>query len=175
MFRRPSVCLSKFIAPKLQGQRYYCDYKNFTWQKPQGSFSGIMLYNSITKQKDPLHFINNQSNLTWYSCGPTVYDHSHIGHARCYVQQDIALRILEYFNINLHYVMGITDIDDKIINKAQNLVQDNSLDILNKKSPIQQIASKYEDSFWQVKKILLKFKRNSTNLVKCKGYGYFRY
>ena len=60
------------------------------------------------------------SPLTWYSCGPTVYDSSHLGHARTYVCTDIIRRIMtDYFNVRLTYAMGITDIDDKIINKAK--------------------------------------------------------
>lgn len=53
---------------------------------------------------------------TWYSCGPTVYDASHIGHASCYVKQDILQRVLrQHFGINLVTAMNITDVDDKII------------------------------------------------------------
>lgn len=59
--------------------------------------------------------------VSWYSCGPTVYDASHLGHARTYVCTDVIRRILtNYFNVNLNYAMGITDIDDKIIDKARS-------------------------------------------------------
>lgn len=51
-----------------------------------------------------------------YNCGPTVYSHSHLGHARTYISADIVLRILrKYFNYDVHFVQNITDIDDKII------------------------------------------------------------
>jgi cysteinyl-tRNA synthetase len=61
------------------------------------------------------------SPLTWYSCGPTVYDVAHLGHARTYVCQDIIRRILvDYFRIDAVFAMGITDIDDKIIDKAKS-------------------------------------------------------
>lgn len=53
--------------------------------------------------------------ITWYSCGPTVYDASHFGHAWSYVTFDIIRRILEdYFNYDVLLVMNITDIDDKV-------------------------------------------------------------
>ena len=53
--------------------------------------------------------------MSWYNCGPTVYDLSHLGHARNYVSQDIIRRILEqYFGYDVHLVMNITDIDDKV-------------------------------------------------------------
>ena len=57
--------------------------------------------------------------MTWYSCGPTVYDESHMGHARTYVSFDIMRRLItDYFGYNVQLVMNITDIDDKIIRKA---------------------------------------------------------
>uniref|UniRef100_K3W8N7 cysteine--tRNA ligase n=1 Tax=Globisporangium ultimum (strain ATCC 200006 / CBS 805.95 / DAOM BR144) TaxID=431595 RepID=K3W8N7_GLOUD len=58
--------------------------------------------------------------LKWYACGPTVYDRAHLGHARAYVSQDILRRILEKrFRYNVFLVMGVTDVDDKIIKRAQ--------------------------------------------------------
>lgn len=60
-----------------------------------------------------------QEVLTWYSCGPTVYDAAHIGHARAYVCTDIIRRILtDVFGVRVNYAMGVTDIDDKIIARA---------------------------------------------------------
>lgn len=57
--------------------------------------------------------------VTWYCCGPTVYSHSHLGHARCYVVFDTMKRIMEReFGLVVQYSMNITDIDDKIINAA---------------------------------------------------------
>jgi cysteinyl-tRNA synthetase len=58
--------------------------------------------------------------ILWYTCGPTVYDHSHMGHARAYLTFDIIRRIMEdYFNYQILYHSNITDIDDKIILKAR--------------------------------------------------------
>ncbi|CAL4063127.1 unnamed protein product, partial [Meganyctiphanes norvegica] len=65
----------------------------------------------------------NPNVLTWYTCGPTVYDSAHIGHALCYVKLDIIRRILvSMFDLNVVMVMGITDIDDKIINRANEVI-----------------------------------------------------
>ena len=59
--------------------------------------------------------------ITWYSCGPTVYDAAHIGHARSYVCTDIIRRILcDVYNKDVNFAMGVTDIDDKIIERAAN-------------------------------------------------------
>ena len=57
----------------------------------------------------------NGNTIHWYSCGPTVYDKSHMGHARSYVSFDIIRKILKnYFGYNVFYQINITDIDDKV-------------------------------------------------------------
>ena len=59
----------------------------------------------------------NGNTIHWYSCGPTVYDKSHMGHARSYVSFDIIRKILKnYFGYNVFYQINITDIDDKVCN-----------------------------------------------------------
>lgn len=55
--------------------------QNYTWAYPTGNETGVCLYNPVAKKKVPL-VIQNSGYLSWYSCGPTVYDDSHIGHAR---------------------------------------------------------------------------------------------
>ncbi|XP_046482968.1 cysteine--tRNA ligase, mitochondrial isoform X1 [Neodiprion pinetum] len=88
------------------------------WIQPTGFDTGIVVYNPIVKSKVPL-ITRNEGYASWYMCGPTVYDSAHIGHACSYVKLDIIRRILvEYFDINLITMMGITDIDDKIIKKS---------------------------------------------------------
>ncbi len=58
--------------------------------------------------------------LKWYSCGPTVYDSAHLGHARTYVSLDVIRRVLtDYFRFDITYALGITDVDDKIIARAR--------------------------------------------------------
>lgn len=112
-------------------------YNHVEWQQPSGSDTGISIYNCIAKKKVPLILNNNLA--TWYSCGPTVYDSAHIGHASCYVKLDIIQRILiDYFNLNLITSMGVTDIDDKIIKRSQE----------SEKSP-EDIAKEYELEFWK--------------------------
>ena len=60
------------------------------------------------------------SKVTWYNCGPTVYDASHMGHARTYLTFDILRRVMsDYFGYEVFFVMNITDIDDKIIKRAR--------------------------------------------------------
>lgn len=60
--------------------------------------------------------------LTWYCCGPTVYDAGHMGHARNFVTTDVLRRILrDYFGYDVVFVQNVTDIDDKIIVRARQL------------------------------------------------------
>lgn len=53
----------------------------YQWVPPTGYDTGIQIYNRVVKQKVPLIFVN-KNLVKWYICGPTVYDDSHIGHAR---------------------------------------------------------------------------------------------
>ncbi|KAF9564747.1 cysteinyl-tRNA synthetase [Agrocybe pediades] len=79
----------------------------------------LRVYNSLTKSKNEFVPLNGR-RVKWYNCGPTVYDASHMGHARNYVTQDILRRIMtDYFGYDVHFVMNITDIDDKIIIRAR--------------------------------------------------------
>ncbi|KAK9435501.1 cysteinyl-tRNA synthetase [Metarhizium brunneum] len=80
----------------------------------------IKVHNSL-KPGPPVPFVPMEpGKVSWYACGPTVYDKSHLGHARNYVTSDIIRRIMmHYFGFNVKYVMNMTDVDDKIILKAR--------------------------------------------------------
>jgi cysteinyl-tRNA synthetase len=82
--------------------------------------TGLHVYNSLSREKVPFVTRDGSKQVTWYICGPTVYDSSHLGHARNYVTFDIIRRIMkEYFGYYILYVMNVTDVDDKIINRAR--------------------------------------------------------
>ena len=90
------------------------------WAAPRKKDTSVLkLYNSLTREKEV--FVPQFGNrILWYSCGPTVYDASHMGHARSYISFDILRRVLsDYFGYDILYVMNITDIDDKIIKRAR--------------------------------------------------------
>ncbi|NXG08855.1 SYCM protein, partial [Sakesphorus luctuosus] len=91
------------------------------WAPPAGHDCGIVAYNSRSRSKEPL-VLATEGVATWYSCGPTVYDQAHLGHACSYVRFDIIRRIMtRFFGIEVIMVMGITDIDDKIIKRANEM------------------------------------------------------
>lgn len=72
-----------------------------------------------TEEKEALS-TQESGLMKWYSCGPTVYDDAHLGHARAYVTFDIMRRLISnYTSTAVDYALGVTDIDDKIIRRAQ--------------------------------------------------------
>jgi cysteinyl-tRNA synthetase len=80
----------------------------------------LYLFNSITSTLE--RFEHDKSiPIKWYTCGPTIYSSAHLGHARTFISFDIVRRVLTYLGYNIIYVMNITDIDDKIINKVKEL------------------------------------------------------
>jgi cysteinyl-tRNA synthetase len=90
------------------------------WHKPaQQTLPTLKIQNSLTRQKEP--FVTMEPNhIKWYICGPTVYNKSHLGHARTYIGFDIIRRVMTgYFGYDVTFVMNITDIDDKIILNAR--------------------------------------------------------
>lgn len=66
--------------------------------------------------------------VNWYTCGPTIYDDSHIGHARTFITYDILRKYLESIGHHVLYTMNITDIDDKIMTKVRKLHWNNLLE-----------------------------------------------
>ncbi|MCD6423809.1 MAG: cysteine--tRNA ligase [Elusimicrobia bacterium] len=79
----------------------------------------IYFYNTLTRKKEA--FLPGQSGkVGMYVCGITPYDYTHLGHARCYVVFDVIRRFLEEKNLKVKYVQNFTDIDDKIIERANS-------------------------------------------------------
>jgi cysteinyl-tRNA synthetase len=76
----------------------------------------LKIWNSLTRSKNPFIPIDPEGKkVTWYACGPTVYDDAHLGHARNYVSTDIIRRIMrDYFHFDVKFIMNITDVDDKV-------------------------------------------------------------
>ncbi|MFZ1829576.1 MAG: cysteine--tRNA ligase [Candidatus Competibacteraceae bacterium] len=83
----------------------------------------LQIFNSLTRQKEEFRPID-PGKVRMYVCGMTVYDHCHVGHARVMVVFDIVLRWLRVKGYDVTYVRNITDIDDKIIRRAQENGED---------------------------------------------------
>jgi cysteinyl-tRNA synthetase len=81
---------------------------------------GLRVYNTLTKKKE--EFIPlKPGKVGFYVCGVTVYDYCHIGHARSAIVFDVIYRYLRHLGYEVTYVRNFTDIDDKIINRANEL------------------------------------------------------
>ena len=98
----------------------------------------IKFYNSLTNQKEEFVPIR-KGEVGMYVCGMTVYDNCHLGHARAMMAFDILARYLRYQNYKVNFVRNITDIDDKIIDRANE--NSETIDALTDRT----IASMHED------------------------------
>lgn len=141
-----------------------------TWKSPLDDLikenktiyrTGLFVKNSLLANKK-VEFItrDGSKNINWYMCGPTVYDKSHLGHARTYIGFDIIRRILEnYFGYNVNLCMNITDIDDKIIKKV--------IENADKGEDLYTISRKYEDLFFQdMEKLNVKYPDRITRVTE---------
>src|SRR6187549_159287 len=100
--------------------------------------SMLRILNSQTRQKEDFKPITPQ-RVTMYTCGPTVYDSLHLGHARAAITPDIVRRYLEYKGYNVRYVMNFTDVDDKIIKRS-----------INENQNWRELTARYIDEFHRV-------------------------
>ncbi len=77
----------------------------------------LKIYNTLSNSIE--EFIPTEENkVKMYVCGPTVYDKAHLGHARCYITWDVLYRYLKFLGYDVTYCRNVTDVDDKILKKA---------------------------------------------------------
>jgi len=103
----------------------------------------IFIYNSLTREKKPFEPLN-PPQVSMYACGPTVYDQPHIGHARSAYIFDVVRRYLAYRGYQVKFVRNVTDVDDKIIDKAKQEFPGEDLI-----SAVKKVSTKYLDSYHQ--------------------------
>ena len=114
----------------------------------------LRVFNSLTGRMEPFSVRRQTSSqntcgngdgtksdsdcpVRWYSCGPTVYDSAHLGHARAYVSLDIIHRLMrDMFGFDMMFALGMTDVDDKIITRAEQ-----------EQCDPRQLARRFEDEF----------------------------
>lgn len=113
--------LSLSVHPSLTRTMATAARQQPPWQPPppadpEAKLPPLKIWNSLTRTKTPFVPLDwKNRRVTWYACGPTVYDDAHLGHARNYVSTDILRRILrDYFNFKVQFVMNMTDVDDKV-------------------------------------------------------------
>ncbi|MDP7580593.1 MAG: cysteine--tRNA ligase, partial [Nitrospinota bacterium] len=97
----------------------------------------LKIYNSISRQKE-LFTPLEKDRVTMYVCGVTVYDLCHIGHARACIVFDVIYRYLQFVGYKVIYVRNFTDVDDKIINRANK-----------EKTSCDEISKRYIKTFYE--------------------------
>lgn len=103
------------MKTKFQGFIYINNFS--TTQYERGIILGIKIFNTLTRTKE--EFVPLKSGeVLMYVCGPTVYNYFHIGNARTFISFDTVRKYLEYRGYKVKYVQNFTDIDDKMIKKA---------------------------------------------------------
>lgn len=141
-------CLLPLKVPLLKKRSvsdcYICWKRPLTTASTSSCHGRILsVHNSLTGLVEPLPGQQNEeigdTGIACYTCGPTVYSQAHLGHARTYVWLDILRRVWEHnSNTPLHFVVNITDVDDKILEAAVEANED----------PLKR-ARRYETAFWK--------------------------
>ncbi len=101
----------------------------------------MKIFDSMTQELKDVSEISEKNKIRLFVCGPTVYDDPHIGHARTYISFDIITRWLKHKGFNVFYLQNITDVDDKIINRAKER------DLTPK-----ELSGKYEQEYYEIMK-----------------------
>ncbi|MAT58944.1 MAG: cysteine--tRNA ligase [Ignavibacteriae bacterium] len=105
----------------------------------------MQIYNTISRKKEDFVPLN-PPNVNMYVCGPTVYDYFHLGNARSFLMADVIRKYLEYKGYKVKFAMNLTDVDDKIIKKANEQNTDTK-----------EITEKYTQAFFDdIKKLRIK-------------------
>ena len=96
----------------------------------------MKIYNTLTRTKDELKTVE-EGQVKIYACGPTVYNYIHIGNARPLCVFDVLRRYLEWRGLDVKFVQNFTDIDDKLIKKANE-----------EGITVPEVAARYIEEFW---------------------------
>jgi cysteinyl-tRNA synthetase len=101
----------------------------------------MKIHNTLTRQTEEFSPLNDNS-VRFYSCGPTVYDHVHIGNLSAYIMVDTLRRVLAANGYKVQTVMNFTDVDDKTIRRSQELYPE-----LTPEEALQKLTRNYEQVF----------------------------
>jgi cysteinyl-tRNA synthetase len=80
--------------------------------------SRLVVYNTLTREKERFRSLR-KGQVGMFVCGPTVQDYMHLGHARTYIFYDVVARYLTYLGYKVHFVLNITDVDERITEEAR--------------------------------------------------------
>ena len=106
----------------------------------------LKIFNTLTRKKEDFKPLKGKE-VKFYVCGPTIYDHGHLGHGRSAINFDIIRRYLVYKGFEVKFVFNYTDIDDNMINRANK-----------RKITVKQLADEiskiYDEDYKKLVKIL---------------------
>lgn len=111
----------------------------------------LKFYNSLSQN---IEEFPQKDIINIYSCGPTVYDYAHIGNLRTFLFEDLLIRTLKVFHYKVKHIRNLTDVDDKTIQKSQNL-----------KISLQEFTKQYIEEFF-IDLEHLNFDQSSTHYLK---------
>src|SRR5215472_5085790 len=103
--------------------------------RTHSSSMALRLFNTMSARVEEFRPLED-NQVRMYACGPTIYDYGHIGNFRTFIAVDLLQRFLVQSGYKVHYVMNITDVDDKII---RNSARD--------KLSVRRYTAKYEQAF----------------------------
>jgi cysteinyl-tRNA synthetase len=134
----------------------------------------IKIYNTLTGRKETIKPLKGKK-INLFVCGPTIYDYSHLGHARTYIIFDVFVKYLRDCGFNVFYLQNITDLDDKIIARAKEKgVPAKDLAIAYEKEHLKDMkalgiksVTKYARATNYIEEIISQIKR-----LKDRGYAY---
>ena len=126
----------------------------------------MQIYNTLTRKKEEFVPIN-PGKVGIYACGPTVYNYFHIGNARPFIMFDTLRRFMEHIGYDVTFVQNFTDIDDKMIRRANE--EDTTVEAIAEKY----IAEYFKDaeSLGVEKADVLKFIFNDGSFMACRRSG----
>jgi cysteinyl-tRNA synthetase len=107
----------------------------------------LQIYNTLTRKKEefkPIH----EGRVGMYVCGPTVYGHSHVGHAKSYISFDVIVRYLRYLGYKVLYVQNITDVGHLTDDADQGEDKIEKQSRMDKIHPME-IAQMYANSYFE--------------------------
>jgi len=116
---------------------------NGEWGMGNGVMKKLHVYNTRSRRKELFEPMES-GRVGMYVCGITAYDYCHLGHARCYVAFDVIYRYLKYLGYQVTYIQNITDLDDKLIAKAQEEGGEGDI-----KSRVADIARRYTEAYFK--------------------------
>jgi cysteinyl-tRNA synthetase len=113
----------------------------------------VKIYNSLTRKKEEFVPVN-KGNVGMYVCGPTVYDEPHIGHARSAYIFNVIRQYLVYRGYKVMFVRNVTDVDDKIIEKAKKVTTSPGHQVTSLKDAALEVSRKYLDAYHEDMQLL---------------------